>query len=64
VPSRRLDDHIRELCGKVIASRTTDYKPAIEELKAALREHTRRLRKLAAEQMSEISPSAKDRRRP
>jgi hypothetical protein len=47
--SRRLEDHIKDLCAKVIASRETELDPAISELKSALREHTIRMRKMVAE---------------
>jgi len=48
VPSRRLDDRIRELCAKVTVASETELMPNISALKAALHEHTERLRKLAA----------------
>lgn len=50
VPSR-LDDHIRQLCIKVVRARDVDLEPAISELKAALRQHTQTLRKMAAEKL-------------
>ena len=49
VPASRLDDRIRQLCARVVTSGEEDLGPAISELKAALREHNRRLRKLAAD---------------
>jgi hypothetical protein len=43
-----LEDRIRELCRKVVAAQNTDgFDPALSELKAALQEHTERLRKIA-----------------
>jgi len=48
VRSPRLEDRIRELCAKAVDAETEDLQPALEELKAALREYTKRLRQLAA----------------
>ena len=48
VPSRRLEDRIRDLCVKAVDSETDEFKLVLEQLKAALHEHTQRLRKLAA----------------
>ena len=52
MPSRRLEDHIRELCAKAIDAETKEFQPVLEELKAALREHTGRLRQLAARKLT------------
>jgi len=51
-PSRRLEDCIRELCAKAVDADAEDFQPAIEELKVALREHTDRLRELAAKKLA------------
>ena len=48
MPSRRLEDRIRQLCAKAVAAPESDLEPVITELKLALHEHTERLRKLAA----------------
>jgi hypothetical protein len=49
VPSRRLSDRIRELCAEALATpESTEFALVAEQLRAALREHTERLRKLAA----------------
>ena len=56
MPSRRLEDHIKDLCGKVIASGETELGPAISELKSALREHTIRLRKMVADNLAKTKP--------
>ena len=48
MPSRRLEDRIRQLCAKAVAAAESDLEPVITELKLALHEHTERLRKLAA----------------
>jgi hypothetical protein len=63
VPSRRIDDRIRDLAAKVVTSEGNDYKPALSELKAALREHTDRLRKMAAESLAKKAAPSKDRRK-
>jgi hypothetical protein len=52
VPSRRLEDRIRQLCADAVAAPASDLEPVITELKAALHEHTERLRKLAASKLA------------
>jgi hypothetical protein len=59
VPSRRLEDHIKDLCAKVIASRETELDPAISELKVALREHTIRLRRMVADNLARGKPNSR-----
>jgi hypothetical protein len=54
MPSRRLEDRIRELCAKVIVAREEEVGPAITDLKAALHEHNARLRKLAAAKLTRL----------
>lgn len=61
--SRRLDDRIRDLCAKVARSKGDDYEPSLSELKAALREHTDRLRRMAAESLGKKGAPFKDRRK-
>ena len=48
---RRLEDRIRELCGKVVSAPDDDLASIIKELQAALREHNQRLRQLAAQSL-------------
>jgi len=55
VPSRRLEDRIRELCTKAVDAETEDFQPVLEELKAALREHTERLRQLAVKKLATVT---------
>lgn len=57
MPSRRLEDRIRDLCAQVIAAREEDVGPAISELKSALREHNARLRQLAAAKLTHLEGS-------
>jgi hypothetical protein len=52
LPSRRLEDRIRELCAQAIDASGSDFHPVLEELKLALREHTSRLRKLAVQKLA------------
>jgi hypothetical protein len=47
MPSRRLEDHIRELCLRLLSAGDKDALPLIVELREALREHARRLETLA-----------------
>ena len=56
---RRLEDRIRALCGKLIASddESEEFRAIASELRAALREHTDRLRGQIREY-----PMTKDRR--
>jgi hypothetical protein len=53
VPSRRLDDRIRSLCAKAASAPPAEAGEVLAELKEALAEHTRRLRKLAAKKLIE-----------
>lgn len=46
--ARRLEDRIRNLCTKAVAAGSGELNPILSELKAALREHTQRLRTMAA----------------
>jgi len=39
VPSRRLDDRIRELCGRAITADDDDLVAVLSELQSALQEH-------------------------
>jgi uncharacterized coiled-coil protein SlyX len=52
VPRRRLEDRIQDLAGKAVAAQNSEeLNDVIRELRAALREHAARLRKLAAEKL-------------
>jgi hypothetical protein len=52
VPSRRLDDRIRALCAKAATAAPADANKVLDDLKEALAEHTRRLRKMAAKNLA------------
>jgi hypothetical protein len=58
VPSLRLEDRIRELCGKAVAAAPEEFTPILEELKDALHEHTAHLRKIAAEKLVLSKPES------
>ena len=52
VPSRRLEDRIRELCAKALAAPdSADSNEVMQQLREALREHANRLRQLAARKL-------------
>jgi hypothetical protein len=60
---RRLEDRIGELCAKAVKLRGTEgFDPAIAELKAALREHAERLRKMAAINLADRRHAMNNRR--
>ncbi len=52
VPSRRLDDHIRDLCAKALTAPDSELDAIFSELNGALHGHNERLRKLAAEKLA------------
>jgi hypothetical protein len=51
VPSRRLEEQIRELCILATASKTTNFAEVLAELRSALHEHAEQLRRLARQQL-------------
>ena len=51
MPSRRLTDRIQELCAKAASAPPHEVDAVLDELKVALGEHTRRLRKMAAQKL-------------
>jgi hypothetical protein len=62
VPSRRLDDKIRELCALALDSQNGSKEGILEELRHAIREKTQRLRRLAANKLVDRSPDLPERR--
>ena len=46
--ARRLEDRIRELCGRAVTAQDSELAAVFTALQLALREHTDRLRELAA----------------
>ena len=61
MPSRRLEDRIRELCAKALNTQAAELDQVLIELRAGLREHNERFRRLAARRLSG-DPSGKERR--
>jgi len=51
VPSRRLDDRIRELCSKALTAPDSELDAILSSLQSALHDHNARLRKLAAKKL-------------
>ena len=52
MPSRLLEDRIRQLCAHAVETKDGDeFAPVIQELKAALHEHSEQLRELAARKL-------------
>jgi hypothetical protein len=51
MPFRRLEDRIRVLCAKAASAPPSEAGAILEELKAALAEHTKRLRRMAAKKL-------------
>ncbi len=62
VPSRRLDDKIRELCARAVQSPNGGSEKILEELRHAIREKTQRLRWLAADKLVAKYPAHHERR--
>jgi hypothetical protein len=46
VPSRRLEDRIRELCHKAVTANDPELADVISELQSCLRDHAERLRQM------------------
>jgi hypothetical protein len=62
VPSRRLDDQIRELCARAVSDPHEDTEAILKELQDAIREKIMRLRRIAANKLVEKSPDLRERR--
>ena len=52
VELRRLEDRIRELCGRIVVVPDAEFNQTMTELRKALREHADRLRQLVAARTS------------
>jgi uncharacterized coiled-coil protein SlyX len=50
--SRRLEDRVRDLCAKVVGAKDSEIEQTLKELRQALAEHNRRLRKMAAQKLT------------
>jgi hypothetical protein len=60
---RRLEDRIRELCAQAVSAEEPELEIVLAELQAALREHTERLRRLAAAKLTTLDENAQPERR-
>lgn len=63
IPQRRVEDHIRELCARILVATDGDLKPALRELAQLLRGTIRHMRKSATSLLVEGTPLAEPRRR-
>jgi hypothetical protein len=52
VPSRRLEDRIRELCHKAVTANDSELKQVMTELQSCLHDHADRLRQLMVLKLS------------
>ena len=52
VPSRRLEDRIRELCHKAVTANDSELAQVISELQSSLRDHAERLRQMVILKLS------------
>jgi len=62
-PQRRIEDRIRELCGKAVAATDGDLGPALEELSQLLRGTIEHMRTSATKLLVEGAPLPEPRRR-
>jgi hypothetical protein len=62
MPSRRLDDRIRELCGKALVARNSELEEIFLDLQSALHEHNEKLRKMAVQQFTDAKRQQRERR--
>ena len=60
---RRLEDRIRELCAMAVTAEEPELERILSELQSALREHTERLRRLAAAKLTTLDENARRERR-
>ena len=55
-PTGRLEDRIRELCSKAVASDDSEFASVMSELRSAMREHIDKIRTLAVRQVAGERP--------
>ena len=60
---RRLEDRIRELCALAVTAEEPELEIVLSELQSALREHTERLRRLAAAKLTTLDENVQQERR-
>jgi len=51
VPSRLLDDRIRDLCARIVSAPESEFAQLLRELQDALAEKTKSLRRMAARKL-------------
>jgi len=56
VRARRLEDRIRELCAQAVSAQDSELDEIFSALQLALREHTEKIRKLAAAKLTAWRP--------
>jgi hypothetical protein len=54
VPSRRLDDRIKELCTLAVSADDADFAAVLSDLRSAPREHSARMREVAMRQIGRL----------
>ena len=62
-PQRRIEDRIRELCAKAVASSDADLEPALQELSQLVRRTIEHMRESAKRLLVEGTPLSERRRR-
>jgi hypothetical protein len=60
---RRLEYRIRELCALAVAAEDPELEIVLAQLQAALREHTERLRRMAAAKLTMLDEDVQEERR-
>ena len=63
IPQRRVEDHIRELCEKVLSATDGDLEPVLQELSQLVRGTIEHMRKSATSLLVERTPLLEPRRR-
>ena len=56
LPSSRLEDRIRELCARAIASEDAEFPSVLLDLRSVLRQHIERIRILAVRNLARERP--------
>jgi hypothetical protein len=64
MPARRLEDRIRELCGRALYEKEPEWNATIHELQLAIKEHILRTANLAKAVTVAGRPVVKERRNP
>jgi hypothetical protein len=62
VPSRRLEDRIRDLCRRALSAETSELEAIFAELKTCLHQHSERLRHMMVMKLATKAYSQPERR--